>query len=379
LVLAILITGISYSQGLTLFRNLGLMFISVGTFYRIQARLQQPILDYAKKTARRNREAMHAGATVGIDGSWNHRRHGSDCIVDIYDCGTGRIVDFEIVSKSNHFAHGNYEGSSNGMEVEGFKRMVGRWVPSDDKVTHVVTDKDSTLGKAIADSGWGVTHKHDTNHAMKAFEHQWDRMPKEEKKNLNGLRSRLTGWLKTTLHSDEPEDAKIAKWENARQHYRGDHSKCPDTKHEGYLWRKREEPKAQEALDRVISSGSELIRSCDPNLGSTQGNESYHAVKAKYADKRLNYPVSTPTRFGLSVIAHSNVPGWEDELRKECGVPPIPKRYQDELRRATEDRNTRAEVRRTEEYRRQRNARRHEQRSANASQRRGKDDYGKPS
>jgi hypothetical protein len=107
LVLAILITGISYSQGLTLFRNLGLTFISIGTFYRIQARLHQPIVDYEKKTVHRNREAMRPDATVGIDGSWNHRRHGTDCIVDMYDCRTGRIVDFEIVSNANRLQRGN--------------------------------------------------------------------------------------------------------------------------------------------------------------------------------------------------------------------------------------------------------------------------------
>jgi hypothetical protein len=182
------------------------------------------------------------------------------------------------------------------------------------------------------------------NQAMKTFERHWDAMPKDEKRHLHGLKNGLTGWPKSTLHSREPEEEKIARWENAPKHYAGDHSKCADTEHEGYRWTQRDNPAAQETLERVILTGSEMIRSCDPNFGSTQGNESYHAVKAKYADKRLNYPVSTPSRFGLSVIAHSNVPGSEDELRRECGAPAIPPRFQDELRRATEDRNTRSEM-----------------------------------
>jgi hypothetical protein len=110
------------------------------------------------------------------------------------------------------------------MEVEGFRRMVRRWRDSDNKVARLVTDQDSTLGKAIVESGWKVRHLHDTNHAVKRFERRWDPMPKDEKKNLHRLRSRLIGWLKTTLHSPDSEDEKIAKWENAGQHYAGDHS-----------------------------------------------------------------------------------------------------------------------------------------------------------
>jgi hypothetical protein len=47
----------------------------------------------------------------------------------------------------------------------------------------------------------------------------------------------------------------------------------------------------------------------DPLSGSTQANESFHAVKGKYTDKRLNFTTSTEARFALGVICQSRNPG----------------------------------------------------------------------
>jgi hypothetical protein len=83
------------------------------------------------------------------------------------------------------------------MEVEGFRRMVGQWNTSNDKVTHVATDQGSKLGKAIAESEWHVTHQLDTNHAVKTLDRCWEEMEQDEKQLLHGLKDRITKWLES--------------------------------------------------------------------------------------------------------------------------------------------------------------------------------------
>jgi hypothetical protein len=54
-----------------------------------------------RRFAARNRAAMKENATVGIDGSWNHRRNGPAHIIEMIDTESGRVVDFEIVERGN--------------------------------------------------------------------------------------------------------------------------------------------------------------------------------------------------------------------------------------------------------------------------------------
>jgi hypothetical protein len=84
---------------------------------------------------------MKPQVVVGIDGLWNHRRNGSAHLLDMVDVGGGRVVDFEMIQKTTASGRGNYQGSSNGMEVEALKRMVKR-LEDDQKVAIVVTDED---------------------------------------------------------------------------------------------------------------------------------------------------------------------------------------------------------------------------------------------
>jgi hypothetical protein len=56
-------------------------------------------------------------------------------------------------------------------------------------------------------------------------------------------------------------------------------------------------PEAQASLRRCLAEGSKIIQKVDPLSGSTQANGSFHAVKGKYTDKRLNFMTSTEARF----------------------------------------------------------------------------------
>jgi hypothetical protein len=45
---------------------------------------------------------MKENATVGIDGSSNHRANGEAHIIDMIDTESGRVFDFEIVKRGNY-------------------------------------------------------------------------------------------------------------------------------------------------------------------------------------------------------------------------------------------------------------------------------------
>jgi hypothetical protein len=259
------------------------------------------------------------------------------------------------------------------MEVEAMRRMIPRW-EADQKVETVGTDRDSKLAKVIRESPWDVQHDFDPNHAKKSLDKYINGLAPEQRRHLYGLGQRTKDWFNHVIHDDLSRDEKVERWENAFEHYQGDHRRCPNPEHTGYHWRQRDDPEAQETLRGYLAAGSEVIRKVDPLIGSTQLNESFHNVKAKFADKRLDLKGSTEARFALSVMSHSAGPGWEEELRKDLGVPELPNECQEQPRRDKEQRRRRNEARRQEAARRRRNAARNEFRGRIAGNRQGQDD-----
>jgi hypothetical protein len=69
---------------------------------------------------------MKPPAVIDPDDSWNHRRNGSVHILDTVDLESGRVLGFEIVQRTSASGRGNYQGSSNGMEVEAMRRIAKR-------------------------------------------------------------------------------------------------------------------------------------------------------------------------------------------------------------------------------------------------------------
>jgi hypothetical protein len=74
-------------------------------------------------------------------------------------------LNFETVQKANASGHGNYQGSSHGMEVESM-RVMKRW-EYDHTVAIAVTDQDSKVAKVIRESRWNFPRESDANHAKR--------------------------------------------------------------------------------------------------------------------------------------------------------------------------------------------------------------------
>jgi hypothetical protein len=110
-------------------------------------------------------------------------------------------------------------------------------------------------------------------------------------------------------------------WENTLNHHRGDHSKCHHPAHQGYQWKNRDMPEAQASLRRYLAEGSKIIQNDDPLSGSTQDNESFHAVKGKYTDKRLNFTTSTEARFVLGMIQELGLASRVAQTRRHFPLP----------------------------------------------------------
>jgi hypothetical protein len=111
------------------------------------------IVAFAKKVTTESREKMRLQAVIGIDDTWNDRRNGPVSILDMVHVGSRRVVDSDVVQKGNASGPGDYQRSSNGMEVEALSRMVKRW-EDDQRVAVVVTDQDSKIAKVIRESRW---------------------------------------------------------------------------------------------------------------------------------------------------------------------------------------------------------------------------------
>ena len=60
------------------------------------------------------------GSTIAFNGSWSHRWNAGQCVVSLINAATNKILDIEILEKNTNGVNGNYEGSSTGIEVEGY-------------------------------------------------------------------------------------------------------------------------------------------------------------------------------------------------------------------------------------------------------------------
>jgi hypothetical protein len=373
--LAILIAGIGYSQGAALFLTAGLHPIPEAKFYATQRLLASKIIAFAENITRTNRQMMNNNSIICIDGSWNHRRNGDFHIIDVIDYRTKKIVDFEILFKSSPFRKGNYVGSSNGMETEGMRRIIQRW-KNDSRVSIIVHDKDAKITKLIRDSGWNVLQNIDANHARKSFQRFYDNnLTREEKAHLYGLKERIDRWLNHVIHLDIPLVLKLEVWMNAKSHFRGDHSNCTHLPSDDHEWMNKDNPESLRILDKILEKGRSIISSTNFHNGSTQLNEAFHQVKAKYANKRISYLTSTDLRFAMAIISFDNAPHWQKDLREFCGVPSLP----DEIETLITEDNLRKsrirENRQTPEFREKANSEKCRRRSQHKSQTKGSQNY----
>jgi hypothetical protein len=307
---------------------------------------------------------MADGAIIAMDGSWSHRRNAMHCVVDFIDTAQQKIVDFEILEKQIGFCEGNYFGPSNGMEVEGVRRLIVRWKADpaiDAKVAGYVHDRDGKTRKMIAEL-WQKPEMLDPNHLLKSFDRKLDHHPL-----LQGLKTKLRRWFCALLRMSTATEEKIRLWRNTIQHFQGNHANClphpistkppPLFRHDDDTdsseaatkdrasatpttpFRKRPgRPKGQNraacssqqsnieliqkkvaALYDFIDQTENMLMCVVPGI-TTQLCENFHSRKAKLATKDVSWRGSWSARVASAVL-DVNLIGWRLQLYARLPLP----------------------------------------------------------
>jgi hypothetical protein len=311
-VYATLVNGGRFTQIQQIFALCNIQVPTESQFYRQQSAVCEVIVRIARESCALARDAMEGPVIIAMDGSWSQRRNAAHCVVDFINAHTGKIVDFEIIEKDVGFFHGNYHGPSNGMEVEGVRRLIRRW-KDDPKVVAFCHDRDAKTARIIREL-WGIAEFLDKNHVTKCFDRRIEKISL-----LSGLKTKLRKFFKVILKLDDGIDQKKAYWANALQHYQGNHNHClPHVKKKHVVLTDR---RVISALSAFLNDTLDLIAKVRPGV-STQMCESFHSLKGKLASKDIAWAASWKARVACAVL-DVNCRGWRLELYDRLSLPPL--------------------------------------------------------
>ena len=106
-VYSVIVEGLIYSVARRLFAHNEIEVPGKNEFYELQQKISAELIQMTRERVKIERLKMLPGSLVSIDGSWDHRRNGSMCVVTMIDKRTNKIVDFEITTKPKQYVEGN--------------------------------------------------------------------------------------------------------------------------------------------------------------------------------------------------------------------------------------------------------------------------------
>ena len=98
-----------------------------------QKKVNDSIIDLAKKSMRKEANKMEHGSSISFDGAYAYRRNSSQCHGAFINCKSHKIVAGSVVTKTRK--NGDIEGSSDMMEIEVIRRNLSRYVYDQDNLT----------------------------------------------------------------------------------------------------------------------------------------------------------------------------------------------------------------------------------------------------
>ena len=86
----------------------------------------QQIIELTGQSMEYERQNLPEDCVISFDGSWNHRRRGSQCLFSVIYRQTGRVIESIIVSNKAEEDDHNFCVHSNLMEAHGFKIAINK-------------------------------------------------------------------------------------------------------------------------------------------------------------------------------------------------------------------------------------------------------------
>lgn len=278
-------------------------------YYSAQPEVIRTILDFARDEVYSHFTEISADGVVAIDGSWSTRRNAAFCIVDVICVATKKIVDFEIVNKKAKGLVANYDGPSNQMEAEGFRRMIPRLIKNAN-IKYEVIDGDVKLEKLITAANWSVTIVRDYTHKLKNLKTIFDKYNSECGGKLKGLWTRLECYLKQVLFDDAtPVAEKVERWANCVAHYTGDHTHCDHKLIVPYAWKSKGCSAAVDALQGFVDEVKVIVAGFRRGW-TTNYNENFHSLKGVMVPKIINWGASWTGRVACAVLQYNCPESW---------------------------------------------------------------------
>lgn len=317
---SIIIYGLTFqSVSLCLLQN-NILPPSKSTYYHLIDLVIIEIIKLAKESMDYYKSKMTEKTIISFDGSWDHKRNGRHCIVDVIDQNQKKIIDIEYVQKSTKSCPTEYNGSSNNMETYAIRKIIQR-LRTDSRIVAYCHDNDSTARKIIKDE-WGIEEMLDTNHSIKSFERYFTKFNKLSKNKLNDLHNHLLRFLNHLIYMPSSPSQKVKLWENAIEHYKGNHQNCLPHKASNYIWKFNNDNEALLYLEQFLKQTSFILLKCNPPY-STQLNECYHAIKSHYLNKEVAWKKTAFARLCCSILDFNGVENWRFELRKRLKLPEL--------------------------------------------------------
>ena len=315
-IFTIYLTGISRVVGCLVLLLNGSDPPSQKLLTKAQTYVSNELYSLAQKSADEALENLQDDAVVSIDGSWTNRRNSLTFILDVIDISTKRIIAFEVLDKGENHRHGNYKGPSNLMEAEAFKRIVPKLMKTG-KIKTIVKDGDTKLEKIIQKYNWSVQIHYDLNHRLKNWPNLFKTYNKLANGTLRGLKERIRSFLEVCLYDNITTAEKVKKFMNAYDHFLGNHTNCPEHG-DGYQWPHRDDPLAQKCLMLLLNKSSKILETSFP-YETTNYNENFHSVKAKYVPKGFNLGNSFIGRLSCSILQYNKPYDWVVDVIDKLG------------------------------------------------------------
>jgi hypothetical protein len=324
----LLIHGLQFTQQQQFWAWLDIKTPSKAAYYEAQPTICEVLFAHAHASCAHWKSLMGPDQAVSFDGSWSQRRAALHCFGAFIDPRQKKVVDFEIVEKSQGQYKGDFVGTSQRMESEILKRMGARW--NGDNVTQFCHDKDNHAMKVISDElEWTLPQEvFDINHVVKTWKILYDKLawltppqtdPSKQVRRVNLLRdleTHLLRWFYVVVRTDADLEAKNQLWLGAYEHY----INPPNDK--SFQWERRAEPAAQEHLRAFLNGSLELVEEAQTKIW-TQLNESLHAMKGKLADKNYPWKGSWRGRNAVAVLNLNEGHEWKLRLYYELHFPTL--------------------------------------------------------